>query len=360
MSLFNFVKKNRLGVDIGTASIKIVELSKESGRFKLENYCLFELESENNTVNAAEQLSDSRSQQWDQNIAWGIKEALKKSKISSKNVIVSIPSFSTFATVISMPYVSESEIAKAIPYEARKYIPIPISEVMMDWTIINVISGGTNQKTSLPTVEVFMVAVPKDEVERYRSIMKLAGLNLVALELENGALIRSLIGNDLSTVAIINIGGRSSSILIVDRGYERVSHNYEVGGFEITKSIARSLNVSLKRAEELKRNLGLKNVNSDMITEAMSSLIDLIVFEAKRIIHNYEEVKKRKINQILLIGGLTNMPMFVDYFGIKLGLPVTVGNALARVVYPPQLEPLKPELNSSFAIALGLAMRDAK
>ena len=76
--------------------------------------------------------------------------------------------------------------------------------------------------------------------------MKTAGLNLRALELENAALIRSLIGNDLSPVAIVNIGGRSTSILIVDGGFERVSHNYEVGGFEITKSISRSLNVSLK------------------------------------------------------------------------------------------------------------------
>jgi len=366
MSLFHIAKKNRLGIDIGTASIKIVELSKESGRFKLENYCLLELESlEGGAVNAAERVSNAAvGSDWDANLAKGIKEAMKKSKMTARDAIASIPSFSTFSTVISMPYLSENDIAKAIPFEARKYIPIPLSEVIMDWTIVNV-SNTTNgnmwhkeESSKTPTVEVFIVAVPRDEAERYRSIMKLADLNMKALELENTALIRALIGNDLGPFAIINIGGRSSSILIVENGYERISHNYEVGGFEITKAIARSLNVSLKRAEELKRNLGLKNANADMITEAMSSLVDLIVFETHKTIHNYEDAKKTKIGRVLLIGGLANMPMFIEYFGSKLGLAVSAGNPLARLLFPPQLEPLRGELNATFSISIGLAMRD--
>ena len=118
--------------------------------------------------------------------------------------------------------------------------------------------------------------------------MKDAGLNLKALELENTALIRALLGNDLSPTAIVNIGGRSTSIVIVNKGYERINHNYEIGGFEITKSIARSLNVSIEKAEELKRKMGMKEADENIVNEAMVSLIDMMVFETKKTINNYE------------------------------------------------------------------------
>lgn len=362
--MFKFSQKRKLGIDIGTASIKIAELSKEGGRLKLENYGLFELETNAGQTEEGGRVQEARQTQLvDDDLAWGISETLKRSKIQSRDAVASIPSFNTFSTIISMPYLSEQDIAKTIPFEARKYIPVPLSEVVMDWTIIGVLPGksGTiseQKENKTPMVEVFIAAVSKDETVKYQNVMAKAGVNLKALELENSAMIRALVGNDKSPIAIINIGGRSSSILIIDGGFERVSHNYEVGGFEITKSIARSLNVSLKRAEELKRSMGLKNVDADMITSAMSSLVDLIVFETKKTIHNYEDLKKTKIAKILLVGGLANMPMFLEYFGSKLGMPVSAGNPLARVIYSPQLEILKPELNSMFSIAIGLAMRD--
>jgi type IV pilus assembly protein PilM len=347
----------------------MVELSKEGGRFKLKNYGLFELESIDEALNLAESAGGSRVVRLsDQDLVWGIKEVLKRSKISTRNAVVaSVPSFSTFATVITMPYLSEKDMAKSINFEARKYIPFPLDEVVIDWSIINLAASANSQSLDLgfqqrgakpPTVEVFLVAVPKQEIERYKNIMKAAGLNLRALELENAALIRSLVGNDLSPLAIVNIGGRSTSILIVDGGFERISHNYEIGGFEITKSISRSLNVNLKRAEELKRNFGIKEVDNNVIEQAMSSLIDMMVFETKKTIHNYEEVKKNKITKIVLVGGLANMPNFPNYFGAKLGMPLILGNALARVVLPDELNKLRGELNSTFSIAIGLAMRE--
>lgn len=368
MTFFGLGKpKSKLGIDMGTASIKIVELSKEGGRFKLGNYGLFELESIDEALNVNGMAGSSRvAQLSDQDLTWGIKEILKRSRISARDAVASVPSFSTFATTITMPYLSEKDMAKTINFEARKYIPLPLDDVVLDWSIINVatnsnlqpITNNQQPSTRPPTVEVFLVAVPKQETERYKNIMKNAGLNLRALELENAALIRALIGNDLSPVAIVNIGGRSTSILIVDNGYERVSHNYEVGGFEITRSISRSLNVGLKRAEELKRSFGIKEADNNVIEKAMSSLIDMMAFETKKTIHSYEELKKTKINKVLLVGGLANMPNFANYFGAKLGVPLALGNSLARVIVPDELKKLQNELNSTFAIAIGLAMRE--
>lgn len=367
MSLFNFGSKSKLGIDIGTSSIKIVELD-DSGRFKLKNYGLFELQSDDHDQETGTQKAGSRTPVHlnDADIIWGIKETLSRSKITAKDTVASIQSFSTFSTVITMPYLSEAEIAKAIPYEAKKYIPLPLSEVILDWSIINANSpieqatkatGQSPGSINSPIVEIFIVAVPRDEAARYQFIMKQVGLNLRALELENSALIRAVVGNDLAPAAIINIGGRSTSILIVDKGVERLSHNYEVGGFEITKSISRSMNVSLKRAEELKRSLGFKQNESSAIKQVTSSLVDLIVFETRKTIHTYEDNRQVRIGKVFLVGGLANMPGFLDYFKEKLNFDVVLGNPTSRIVLPPGLEPLRSELNSTFSVALGLGMR---
>ncbi|MBI2068730.1 MAG: type IV pilus assembly protein PilM [Candidatus Yanofskybacteria bacterium] len=362
MAMFNlFGEKGKLGIDIGTASIKVVELQKKGQRFELSNYGLFELKSG---------VSDSQATAGrgilklpDEEIIWGIKEVIKKSGIKSTDVVASIPSFSTFSTIIEMPYLSEQDLAKALPFEAKKYIPIPLNEVVLDWSIIDIsnvnpVPGKSGLGSKPTTVEVFVAAVPKEETVRYQRIMKGAGLNLRALELENTALIRALLGNDLSSTAIVNIGGRSTSIVIVNKGYERVSHNYEVGGFEITKSIARSLNVGLEKAEELKRKIGLKPSDENIVNEAMTSLVDMMVFETKKTLSNYESSKNIKISKILLIGGLSNMPHFMEYFKKKLNMDVYGANAFARIIYPQQLSPVIQELANAFAIATGLAMRE--
>lgn len=360
--MFNlFKEKGKLGIDIGTAAIKMVELEKSGGRFVLKNYGLFELKG-TDVQSTGPGTGQSILKLPDQEIIWGLKELIKKGNIKSTDAIASIPSFSTFTTIIEMPYLSEQELAKALPYEARKYIPIPLNEVILDWSIIDILkptSPGIPSSASKPAlVQVFIAAVPKDETEKYRRIMKGAGLNLKALELENTALIRALLGNDLSPTAIVNIGGRSTSIIIVNKGYERISHNYEIGGFEITKSIARSLNVSIEKAEDLKRKMGMKEADENIVNEAMVSLIDMMVFETRKTISNYEGAKNQKISRVLLLGGLTNMPNFFNYFKQKLNMDIYAANAFARIIYPESLKPVIQELANTFSIATGLAMRD--
>jgi len=356
LNIFRSIKPRNIGVDIGTSSIKVVELNKRGGRFELSNYGMFELESSDAIAKGTEEWQNILKMP-DKAISDGISDLMKRLKINASDVIASIPSFSTFATVIEMPYVSNEDLARALPFEAKKYIPIPLDEVVLDWSIVGVIDG--EKKTDSPSmVEVFLAAVPKDETVRYQNIMKNAGLRVQALELENSALIRALLGNDLSPTAIVNIGGRSTSLIIVDKGFERVSHNYEIGGFEITKAIAQSLGVSLAKAEELKRKFGMKKSEENIISESVVSLINMMIFETQKTITSYEESKKGKIANIVLVGGLTNMPGFGEYFSEKLGRPINIGNPFSRILYPNELNPIVEELNSTLSIALGLAMRE--
>jgi len=352
--MFGLFKPNgKLGIDIGTASIKIIELENKNGHFSLTNYGLFELKG---STNAAGVAGQNILRLPDDEIVWGIKEVIKKANIKSVNVIASIPSFSTFSTVIRMPYLSEQDLARAIPFEAKKYIPIPLDEVNMDWSIIEAAQNKNNPEK--PMVDVFLAAVPKVETLRYQRIMQNAGLALKAIELENSALIRGLIGNDLSPIVVVNIGGRSTSILIVSKGYERIGHNYEIGGFEITKSIARSLNISPEKAEELKKKMGLNQNDDNIIQQAMTSLVDMMVFETNKTIANYEEFSGQKVTKVMLVGGMVNMPNFLNYFKQKLNREVFAGNPMARVVIPQDLNKIVGEISSTFAVATGLAMRE--
>src|SRR3989344_1135291 len=182
---FKFRSKTMLGVDIGTAAIKVTEVGKEGGRWILKNYGIIAIP---DPVNLKDGFADDA-------ISAALKELIKKSNFSSKDCVASIPSFNTFSTVIELPYLSEKDIARAIPFEAKKYIPLPLQEVNLDWSIMNV-KDNIAVNVQYPSVEVFIAVVPKDTVERYRIIFNRVGLRLKALELENTALIRALIGND--------------------------------------------------------------------------------------------------------------------------------------------------------------------
>lgn len=363
--VFNLFKpKSRLGIDIGTSSIKVVELSQEAGRWKLENYGMYELRSRGGQSDTATTVTDLP----DDAIVDALKSILTTSGMKSRDAVAAVSSFSTFATVIEMPYTSEEDLAKTIPFEARKYIPVPLDQVVLDWSIIGVVDskGGSSAVPTGPipagtnvAVEVFLAAVPKDETARYQRIMKMAGINLTALELENSSVVRALLGNDLSPTAILNIGGRSTSIIVVNRGYERLSHNYEIGGYEMTKAIAGAMNIGADQAEGMKRKYGLIDSPENRVRSALMPLVDMMIFETDKTIESYEQSRNQHIDRIVLVGGLANMPGLAEYVKQRIPREVLIGNIFARLVHAPELAPLAQTLSNTLVIAVGCAMRES-
>lgn len=336
-----FSSKSILGVDLGTLGIKVVELSRIGrGRFELKNYGVLDFIPKDKSSPNLD----------DQTLINGLKRLLERGKFSTKDVIASISSFLTFTTIIELPYLSEKDLGRAIPFEARKYIPIPLQEVVLDWSIINAKQVGDHTN-----VEVFLAAVPKEQTERYKNIFISAGLNLKALELENIALSRALAEEGVSPLIIVNLGGRSTSITVLENRFERISRNYEVGGFGIAKALLEKLNISFEEAEKIKKTEGLKAGSFSF--GVISPLVDLIILEVKKVISNYEENKRAKTNKIILAGGQANMPGLRDYFATKLGKEVWIGDSLRNVSYNKILEPVLKTLNSSLSVAVGLAMR---
>ena len=394
--IFKGKPKSFLGIDVGTSSIKVVQLSKERNRVKLDTYGQLETYAYAERFNDAIQTSSLKM--LDSQVADLIKKLLRESKAVSRDVTMSIPIFSSFSTVIEIPPIPEKELERAIPFEARQYVPIPLAEVVLDWTIMKAkeepkvekpkekkdltAQAGEEKKAEeakaeekkaaekkeeeergreikSPRLQILLTAVPKEVITKYNRIAKLAGLNLRGLEVETAASVRSILGNDKSTVLLMDFGARSTNINVIYNGYPVMSHSIDTAGFDLTKVLSQGMGVSLRRAEDLKKERGLKAglAEAEMIS-IMTPLVDKIFTETERIVNIYVRRTGKRLDRVVILGGGALLPGVEEYVSLRLGLPAVTGNSFARVIYPPILEPMIKEIGPMFSVAVGLGMRE--
>lgn len=379
-----------MGIDVGTSSIKVVQLSKERNRVKLDTYGQLETYAYAERFNDAIQTSSLKM--LDSQVADLIKQLLRESKAVSRDVTMSIPIFSSFSTVIEIPPIPEKELERAIPFEARQYVPIPLAEVVLDWTIMKAKEEPKVEKPkekkdeekkaeeakaeekkaaekkeeeergreiTAPRLQILLTAVPKEVINKYNRIAKLAGLNLRGLEVETAASVRSILGNDKSTVLLMDFGARSTNINVIYNGYPVMSHSIDTAGFDLTKILSQGMGVSLRRAEDLKKERGLKAdlAEAEMIS-IMTPLVDKIFTETERIVNIYVRRTGKRLDRVVILGGGALLPGIEEYASLRLGLPAVTGNSFARVIYPPILEPIIKEIGPMFSVAVGLGMRE--
>ncbi|OGE95658.1 MAG: hypothetical protein A3H72_03080, partial [Candidatus Doudnabacteria bacterium RIFCSPLOWO2_02_FULL_48_8] len=276
--------KSQLGVDIGTSNIKIVQLRPKDNKFVLETY---------GTVNVAYQLSNKDSISSITQTAQLLKNLLQKSGVTTHKVIASLPNSVVFTSVIEMPKIPEDELGTAIEFEAKKYVPLPLEEVALSWSVIEertkkITKDTKDTNLGSPTgntkTKVLLTAVPTAVVDNYIKVFHEAGLEPEALEIEALSLIRSLVGEDLNTIVLIDVGAKNTSINLVDNGYLRLSKNLTVGGDTVTTSIAQSLSVNFARAEQFKKDFGLTSQNQQ-IPQVMRPILDIIKNETVQLIN---------------------------------------------------------------------------
>src|SRR5690606_8147065 len=149
-----------------------------------------------------------------------------------------------FLTGINIPKVSAKQQAEAIHREAQRIVPIPLSDVTISWAVIPELPGQRDDSK----LSVTLTAGPHYVMENYVKVFQELKLEPQAIEVEATALIRSLIGQDTSTVLIIDVGSKTSTVNLIDRGFIYFSKNINIGGDAVTSSIAQTLNVNLERA----------------------------------------------------------------------------------------------------------------
>jgi type IV pilus assembly protein PilM len=345
MALLNS-KKDYIGVDIGTSGIKIVELKGDKNNMHLGSYGFCEIIDYEKETNLQADIKD---------IAKVLNKIISESGISSRNAIASLPTYSVFSSVINLSKVDKKDIAASVNWEAKKVIPLPLEEMVLDWVKID----DGKKEPEREGVKILLTGAPRTLVEKYINIFKIAQINLLSLETETLSLIRSLIGGDKSIICLVEFGTNTTDISIIESGIPVISRSIDVGGLTITRAISRNLNISLSRAEQFKYDMGISSVVADDgIPKAIIDTVSPIANEIRYIINLYQGKENSAIEKILLSGGSSMLPNFASYLARLFEMKVIIGDPWSRISYPAELGPTLKELGPRLSIAAGLAMRD--
>lgn len=346
-ALFRSRPDRAVGIDIGFSSTKVVELRYEDQRAILQTYG--ELKNQG-YMHAADALSGGFLKYRDADLVSLVGDALRESRVGTKDALFSVPAHASFVVPISLPGLDRKEAENAISFEARKYVPIPLSEVALDWEILEI-----NPERSI--LEVLLVAVPREVVEKIKRVAEGARLSLRAIEVESFSAVRSLVGRDLTPCAIINIGFQNTIMSITDQARLRMSRSISQGSHAWTIALERASNLSPDRAEALKRDVGLsERLEEREITSVLLPLVDGLLNEAERTIRQYNRSSSRTIQRVILTGGGSGLKGLIEAAATRLGVEVVRGNPFGRVVTPALIEPMLRDIGPSFAVAVGLAL----
>ncbi len=354
LGLFRMFSKTYLGIDIGSFSIKIVELSRFGRKTRIENYIQFRVPSQGDSLFRifGEQnlllLSDK--------MAEILNSLLKKAGIREKKAFLSIPDFSTFFTTFELPPMTMSEIPKAVEFEARHHIPFPLSEVTFDWQTIKAKEELGGRKSH----KVLLVAVPNKVLQQYQRMATLSNIQLKGLEAETFALMRSSVGEmeKEDPICLVDIGYTSTTISIAENGLLRQSYSFDISANSLTRALVNSLKMNWQEAEKTKQKFGLDPKNHPVFL-ALRPQINSISKEIERVCQNFYQTEGRKVEDIIFAGGAACLPGLKEYFKVFLKKDIKIANPFhsSNISYPPLLEGRLKEVGPSFAIALGLALR---
>ncbi|MBI2012926.1 MAG: type IV pilus assembly protein PilM [Candidatus Colwellbacteria bacterium] len=357
LSFFNparnfFREDSYLAVDIGTASVKIVELENSKGKPLLKNYALLETSGHLERLNDAIQTSSLKIV--DKETVGLVKVLLKEMKTKARSVIASLPAFSAFTALLDIPVMSTKEISQALQYQAGNFVPLPLTEVTIDWLRVKEFEDEKGVKKQ----RLFLVAVPNEQIKRYQNIFRLAGLNLQVLEIETLSLARILTRDDPTTTLIVDIGARSTAIAIADGGFLKYSSQTDFAGGFLTQTITNGLGINIRRAEELKRRRGLLGTGGEYeISTLMIPYLDVILGEVRRVKNLYEKNYQEKVERIILAGGGANLLGLEKYVADEFKLPALKASPFSKVGYPPVMTPLVGSLGAPLAVSIGLGIR---
>lgn len=271
---------------------------------------------------------------------------------TTDRVVVSLPESKTFIRVIEMKEMPEDQAENAILFEAEAYIPMPMDQVYFDWQIISRKDG---------TMDVLVVASPKDFVDSLMKIIEDAGLKLCAIEADSQSIARALVPPSVDEpVLVANIDALKTALIKVEHGSLQFTSTVPLAGNLFTERLVKDLNFKPNQAEDLKKNIGFANtVEYPNLKTILMPAVEDLASELKTIFKYHYEHSDTHINQLLLTGGGAKLKHLSDALLPLLDtfapLEVTVANPLEHI---PNLEhcPISPYEALSFTTAIGLAM----
>lgn len=331
------------GIDIGTTSIRVVQLKHGGGKPSLVAY---------GDVKVAGGITTSDSADDRIKVAEIIKQLLRDTHISTKNVVAGLSTTKVFASVITTPKLSSAELAKSIKYQAEHYVPMAVDQAKLDWTVIG--PGKTEHEQ-----EVLLVGAPKSTTEKYLEICQNAGIELLALEPNPIALSRAVLSPGNIAVLILDIGSLNSDITIVRNNIPVLMRSITVGGNVFVRAVSQNLGLDAVQAEQFTHKFGLTQSKLEgQVYKAIKSGLDTLLVEIEKSIKFFtDQNPTEKLEKIVLTGGTAALPELPAYLATATNLPVEIANAWVNVSYPAKLQDQLIGLSSGYGVAVGLAER---
>ncbi|MDO8658024.1 MAG: type IV pilus assembly protein PilM [Candidatus Levybacteria bacterium] len=349
------------GLDIGATTIKAVWFSKQNDAFSLVAASVMPTPSKG-------MLSESPLDQ--EEMAHAIKNIVAEAKIGTSYVNVALPENQVYTRVLEMPVLSDKELSSAIYWEAEQYIPVPLSNIVLDWKVLSrPLPSETDKK-----MQVFLVGAPTMLINKYQKILEMSGLIPSSVETEILSAIRALVfsgekkqddkkkeeKSSFPNSLIMNIGAVNTSLAIVRNGIIIFTYSIQTGGSAINRAIASDFGFTTVQAEEYKKIYGYSSKDfGGKIGKASKPILESIMTEIKKAIAFYSEKYKgdTPITQILLCGGTARLPGLGLFFAENCGIETAVANPW-RTLKNQQLPKELLDNASDYTIAAGLAMKN--
>ncbi len=346
-----------LGLDVSSSTIKVVQLGRKHGRAVLETYGELALgpyagvDMGKATSLSAEKLGDA------------VADLMREAKVNTVECGVAMPLSASLINIIEMPDVGEAKLREMVPIELRKYVPVSINEVILDWRVVPKVESAerreeTPEQQKAKKVEILAVAVHKETISKYNTVVQRAGLNASFLEIEVFSTIRAALEEELAPTMILGLGAGTTKIYIVDRKVLRESHVISRGSQEITIALTKGLGIPERQADEMKRAYGVltEGPHAD-VGQIVSLVIDSIFAEAQHIMLAYQRKHARNIGRVILTGGGVVIPGINERAASIFQADITVSNPFRKVEAPAFLADVLRQVGPEFDVAVGVALR---
>ncbi len=339
-----------VGLDIGASSIKVVALSKDKNQFKLVS--LGSIASPRPGI-LSEDDADLEV------LANTIKQLFSAVKIDQKEVIAALPESRVFTRVIDdLPYLTDNELSSAIIYAAEEFIPMPLTDVNLNWQVLI----RSKEKTGNTRTIVLVIASPKKIVLKYVRILDMAGLRPKTLETDILAITRSLVGNNLfsPSTLIIQLGATTTDFTAVSKGLIWLTRSISTGGMALTRALAQHFNFEINQAEQYKKVYGLvEDQLEGKLFEALKPVVDIIAGEGRRIIQAFNiKYPQNPVKRVVLSGGGAKMQGLIVYLANALGLEVQEADPWYSIEKDKSAALKLAQDAPSYSVAVGLALRE--
>jgi type IV pilus assembly protein PilM len=338
--------KPMVGLDIGSSSIKAVELRGSKQGYELVSFDL-EPVAQDTVVDGA--IMDAPL------VAAGICSIFERQKIKTKNVATSVSGHSVIVKRVTLPLMTEEELFDRIQTEAAQHIPFDIADVNLSYQLLESMDAQ---------MDVLLVAVKKDKILNHTNVLAQAGKTSTVVDIDAFALQNCFEVNydpdPGQTLALLNVGASVMNINIVRGGVPLFTRDVSVGGNQYTDALQKELDLSYEDAERLKKGEAIAGVAEEQRTTILRSVSDILILEIQKTFDFFRATASgENIQRIYVAGGSARVPGLVDLLREEFAMPVEEMYPFRKIVINPgrhneeQIREFAPRL----AIAVGLALR---